>query len=227
METSEINFKLGWNFTGCRPVFRLATELMDEVEGRNMIDGPGDDELIRRTRAGELRAFDTLVKRYQRKVYYLALRMVKSHDAADDIAQETFIRAYDAIESFKLGYSVFTWLYRICMNLSINHLKRGRRIMTESSFSEEAKPLERAAAGADPLDCAEMKEMGGRIQAAIDSLSPKYKAVFVLRIYEDMSYEEIAESLGISVGTVMSRLFRAREKMQEMLKEYRSDHGEM
>lgn len=200
---------------------------MSRVEEHKSAETPVDDELIRRTRQGDLRAFDALVRRYQRKVYFLAIRMVKNHDAADDVAQETFIKAYNALDSFKLGCSFFTWLYRICVNLSINHLKRGRRIMTESSFREEARPLERPAAGADPAGCMEMAELGERIEAAIDSLSPKYKAVFVLRIYEDMSYEEIAESLDISVGTVMSRLFRAREKMQEMLEEYRGDSSEM
>ncbi len=200
---------------------------MSRVERNEPAETPVDDELIRRTREGDLRAFDTLVRRYQRRVYFLAIRMVTNHDAADDVAQETFIKAYNALDSFRLGCNFYTWLYRICMNLSINHLKHGRRVMTESRFKEEAKPLERAASGADPLDCAVMTEMGERIETAIDSLSPKHKAVFVLRIYEDMSYEEIAESLDISIGTVMSRLFRAREKMQEMLAEYRSDSSEM
>ncbi len=200
---------------------------MSRVEQHEPAETPVDDELIRRTREGDLRAFDTLVRRYQRRIYFLAVRMVKNHDEADDVAQETFIRAYGALDSFKLGCNFYTWLYRICMNLSINHLKHGRRIMTGSRFKEEAKPLERAAPGADPLDCAVMTEMGERIEAAIDSLSPKYKAVLVLRIFEDMSYEEMAESLDISVGTVMSRLFRARERMQEMLEEYRSDSSEM
>jgi RNA polymerase sigma-70 factor (ECF subfamily) len=200
---------------------------MSGVEEQKPLEERSDDDLIRRTREGDLRSFGILVRRYQRKVYFLALRMVKNHDAADDIAQETFINAYNAIGSFKLGYNVFTWLYRICMNASINHLKRGRRVMTESRFEEETKPLERAAVGANPLDHCMEKEMERRIGEAIDSLSPKYKAVFVLRIFEEMSYEEIAESLEISVGTVMSRLYRAREKLQEMLKEYRSDSGEM
>jgi RNA polymerase sigma-70 factor (ECF subfamily) len=205
----------------------MATERMNGIGKRESAGEWSDDDLIAQTRRGDLRSFDALVRRYQRKVYFLALRMVKNHDAADDIAQETFIKAYRAIDSFKPGYNFFTWVYRICMNLSINHLKRGKRVMTESSFREEARPLEREAPGADPLDRVAAKEMEERIEAAVDSLSPKYKAVFVLRIYEEMSYEEIAGNLGLSVGTVMSRLFRAREKMQEMLKDYGSDSGEM
>jgi len=147
--------------------------------------------------------------------------MVKNHDAADDIAQETFINAYSAIKSFKIGYSFYTWLYRICMNLSINFLKRQKFVIPESQFEKETSPLEKEATGADPLNHLALKELENKIEKAIDSLPPKYRAVLVLRIYEDLSYEEIAKTLKISLGTVMSRLFRARERMQEMLKEYK------
>lgn len=182
---------------------------------------PNDDQLIRRTQEGDIQAFDILVRRYQKKIYFAAYRMVKSHDAADDIAQETFINAYTAIKSFKIGHSLYTWLYRICMNLSINYLKRQKFVVPESRFEEETSPLERESTGADPMELLEAKELGQKIEKAVDSLPPKYKAVLVLRLFEDLSYEDIAKTLKISVGTVMSRLFRARERMQEMLKEYK------
>lgn len=194
---------------------------MKAGEGQAAIDGLTDDELIVKAQKGDLRSFDLLVKRYQKKVYFVAYRMVKNHDAADDIAQETFINAYSAIKSFKAGYRLYTWLYRICMNLSINYLKRQKFVIPESRFEEEANPLERESPGPDPAESLASKELGQKIERAIDSLSPKYKAVIVLRIYEDLSYEEIAKALKISQGTVMSRLFRARERMQEMLKEYK------
>jgi RNA polymerase sigma-70 factor (ECF subfamily) len=194
---------------------------MIKDEGQAPFSQKEDDELILKAQEGDLRPFDLLVKRYQRKIYYLARRMVKGHDAADDIAQETFIKAYSAIKSFKIGYSFYTWLYRICMNLSINYLKRQKFVIPESQFEEETSPLEREAAGADPLNHLALKELEDKIEKALDSLPPKFKAVFVLRIYEDLSYEEIAKTLKISIGTVMSRLFRARERMQEMLKEYK------
>jgi RNA polymerase sigma-70 factor (ECF subfamily) len=201
---------------------------MNEIEGPAPFNKPDDDELILKAQAGDLRSFDLLVRRYQRKIYFLAYRMVKNHDSADDIAQETFIRAYSAIKSFKLGYGFYTWLYRICMNLSINLLKRQKFIIPESQLArtgklppeEEASPLEKEAPGADPLNHYALKELESKIDKALDSLPPKYKAVLVLRIYEDLSYEEIAGTLKISVGTVMSRLFRARSRMQELLKEY-------
>lgn len=194
---------------------------MSRSEGQAPFDQPTDDELILKAQEGDLRSFDLLVKRYQRKIYYLARRMVKSHDAADDIAQEAFINAYSSIKSFKIGYSFYTWLYRICMNLSINYLKRQKFVIPESQFEEETSPLEREATGADPSNHLALKELEDKIEKATDLLPPKFKAVLVLRIYEDLSYEEIAKTLKISIGTVMSRLFRARERMQEMLKEYK------
>ncbi len=180
-----------------------------------------DDELIARTAAGDRDSFDILVRRYQKKVYFLALRMMRNHDDADDMAQETFIRAYRAIGSFKPGCRFFTWLYRICMNLCINELKRGKHLLTESRFEEEEKVLERESETENPLDFSSGRELRRRIDGAIESLSPKYKSVFVLRVLEEMSYEEIAESLDISTGTVMSRLFRARETIQNLLREYK------
>jgi RNA polymerase sigma-70 factor (ECF subfamily) len=202
---------------------------MKESEGQAPFSQQTDDELILKAQKGDQSSFDLLVKRYQKKIYFLAYRMVKNHDSADDIAQETFINAYFAIKSFKMGYSFYTWLYRICMNLSINYLKRQKFVITESQFAqtgkrpleEETSPLERMATGADPLNHLALKELENKIERAMDSLPPKYKAVLVLRIYEDLSYEEIAKTLKISLGTVMSRLFRAREKMQDELKEYK------
>ena len=193
---------------------------MNKNDEQSPFNHQDDDKLISKVKEGDLYSFDLLVKRYQKRIYFLAYRMVKNHDAADDIAQETFINAYKSIKSFKAGYSFYTWLYRICVNLSINYLKREKFVLSESQFEETSSPLERKAAGSDPSNHLALKELENKIAEAIDSLSPKYKAVLVLRIYEDLSYEEIAKTLKVSLGTVMSRLFRAREKMQKMLKEY-------
>ncbi|MGB8658342.1 MAG: sigma-70 family RNA polymerase sigma factor [Candidatus Zixiibacteriota bacterium] len=194
---------------------------MNKSEGSGRLEEQQDDELIRKAQGNDLYAFDLLVRRYQKKIYYLAYRMVKDHDAADDIAQETFIHAYSAIRSFEIGHSFYTWLYRICMNLSINLLKRQKLVISESQFGEQPSPLEKEAQKTDPSDHLASKELELKIERALNSLPPKYKAVLILRIYEDSSYEEIAHVLNISVGTVMSRLFRAREKMQDMLREYK------
>ncbi len=194
---------------------------MNKNDERASFNHQNDDKLISKVKEGDLYSFDLLVKRYQKRVYFLAYRMVKNHDAADDIAQETFINAFKSIKSFKAGYNFYTWLYRICVNLSINYLKREKFVLSESQFAETSSPLERETAGSDPSNHLALKELENKIEKAIDSLSPKYKAVLVLRIYDDLSYEEIAKSLKVSLGTVMSRLFRAREKMQKMLKEYK------
>lgn len=196
---------------------------MVEPEGKTVFKCEDDEKVIAKAQEGDLFSFDHLVKKYQKKMYTLAYRMVKNHDAADDIAQETFINAYSSIKSFKLGYSFYTWLYRICMNLSINYLKRQKFVIPESQFEEEVSPLEKKTESEDPLSLLVQKEQERKIEQAIDSLPPKYKAVFILKVYEDLSYEEIAQTLKISLGTVMSRLFRARERLQELLKDVVSD----
>ncbi len=194
---------------------------MKEVEGQRQYND-NDDELILKVQKGDSYSFDLLVKRYQKKIYFLAYRMVKNHDYADDLAQETFIHAYSAIQTFKVEYSFYTWLYRICMNLSINFLKRQKFMIPESQFEEGASPLEKETSRVDPSNHLASKELEIKIDKALNSLPPKFKAVLILRIYDDLSYEEIAQTLNISTGTVMSRLFRARERMQEMLKEYKN-----
>jgi len=196
---------------------------MVEPEGKTVFKIEDDKGLIAKAQEGDSYSFDLLVKKYQKKIYFLAYRMVRNHDAADDVAQETFINAYSSIKSFKLGYSFYTWLYRICMNLSINYLKRQKFVISESQFEEEVSPLEKETESEDPLSLLVQKEQERKIEQAIDSLPPKYKTVFVLRVYEDLSYEEIAQALNISLGTVMSRLFRARERLQELLKDMVSD----
>jgi RNA polymerase sigma-70 factor (ECF subfamily) len=105
------------------------------------------------------------------------------------------------------------------MNLSINHLKRQKFVIPESQFEEEASPLEKEAITEDPLSLLVQKEQERKIEQAIDSLPPKYKTVFILKVYEDLSYEVIAQTLKISLGTVMSRLFRARKRLQKLLKD--------
>lgn len=192
---------------------------MVESKRKTVLKIEEDEGLIARTQEGDLYSFDLLVKKYQKRIYFLAYRVVKNHDAADDIAQETFIHAYSSIKSFKVGYSLYTWLYRICMNLSINYLRRQKFVIPESQFEEEVSPLERETTKEDPLSLLVQKEQERKIEQAIDSLPAKYKMVFILKVYEDLSYEEIAQTLKISLGTVMSRLFRAREKLQELLKD--------
>ncbi len=177
-----------------------------------------DRELIRKTKQGNLHSFEGLVKKYQKNIYRLAFRMTKDHDTADDIAQETFVKAFTSIGSFKEEYSFHPWVFRICMNLSINYLKRKKFMVSESELLP--RKLEDSKATGDPMSQLIRDELMDRVESSIDALPPPFKAVFILKVYEELSYEQIARNLKISVGTVMSRLFRARERLQKSLKDY-------
>jgi RNA polymerase sigma-70 factor (ECF subfamily) len=147
--------------------------------------------------------------------------MTRRHEVADDIAQETFVRAYTQLHRFELGRPLAPWLTRIAANLSINYLTRAAR--REQPIAEEAMasglPAEDSE-GSDPQRSLLSSEFARALDEAVDGLPPEQKAVFVLRVHEDMRYDDIAESLGISMGTVMSRLHRARAKLKVVLKDY-------
>ncbi len=176
-----------------------------------------DGELIEATQQGQLSAFDELVRRYRRRVYAVAFQMTYNKEDADDLSQETFLRAYNAIASFKKGYKFYTWLYRIVVNLAINLMKKRKPLnyedypgMLETHGSEEYNPSKTA----------QNEETLRKVRRALEQLSPVYKSVFVLRVFQGLSYQEISEALEISKGTVMSRLNRARTKLQTLLIEY-------
>jgi RNA polymerase sigma-70 factor (ECF subfamily) len=180
-----------------------------------------DRDLVARSLDGDRDAFEAIVRNYQRRVYGVALRMTRRHEVADDIAQETFVRAYTQLHRFELGRPLAPWLTRIAANLSINYLTRAAR--REQPIAEEATSSGLPAAdseGSDPQRSLLSSEFAGALDEAVDKLPPEQKAVFVLRVHEDMRYDDIAESLGISLGTVMSRLHRARAKLKVMLKDY-------
>jgi len=179
---------------------------------------PGPDEtfLLARARQGDLAAFETIVRRYQRRVYGVALRIVRAHDVADDVAQEAFVRAWRSLDRFELGRPFGPWVCRIAANLAVNHVRSPRA-------REEGLPegyAETRSSDPGPLGAVLDAEAREVLDEAMGGLSPEQRAVFVLRAVEDMSYEEIAGALGISQGTVMSRLFRARERLAKALAPY-------
>ena len=180
-----------------------------------------DRNLIARTLEGDRDAFEAIVKQYQRRVYGVALRMTRRHEVADDIAQETFLRAYTKLHRFELGRPLAPWLTRIAANLSINYLTRAAK--KEQPLTDEATSSGLPAAGpevSDPQQSLLSSEFARALDEAVETLSPDQKAVFILRVHEEMRYDDIAESLDISLGTVMSRLFRARQKLKDLLKNY-------
>jgi RNA polymerase sigma-70 factor (ECF subfamily) len=183
-----------------------------------------DRELVHLAQRGDQQAFRRLVERYQRRVYQLALGMVKDPDEAMDIAQETFVRVHRYLPSFKGDSSFFTWTYRIAVNLCLDAgRKKGRGEPVE--FDERQAEVEAAmdppsAALAGPQRNALNRELAGKIEEALAGLSENHRAILLLREVEGLSYEELSQTLGIRKGTVMSRLFHARLKMQRKLREY-------
>lgn len=176
-----------------------------------------DAPAIRRAKEGDMDAFESLVRRYQQPIYALCRRLTGAHQAADDIAQDTFIRAYLNLSAFEDGRPLFPWLRRIALNGALNHLKARRR---ERPLAGEDRPPDRAGAPApaDPtLDGIVRAEFDARFRQALESLPGDQKSVFVLRFHEGLSYAEIAAALDIPGGTVMSRLNRARRRLKLLL----------
>ncbi|NLI98386.1 sigma-70 family RNA polymerase sigma factor [bacterium] len=171
--------------------------------------GPPEDEkkLLIEAKNGDFGAFSKLVERYQRKVYTVIYRFVRNHHEADDLAQETFIRAFKAIERFDVNYPFSPWIYRIAINLTLNHLKKKKLKIADVD-------LEFQSSGETPETTALKDETRKKVHKAIASLPLKLRQVLVLRVYEDWSYTRISEVLEIPVGTVMSRLSRAREMLK-------------
>ncbi len=183
-----------------------------------------DLELVKRCQQGDLRSFDHLVTRYRGKVYGMCYHLVQNDQDAWDLAQEAFIKAWKALPSFKGDSSFYTWLYRIAHNASYDWLRK-KRIQGDGEFNDEiGRPV---AAGAEavpkgdfqPDEVLKNRELGVRIHEAIAQLSPDHRTVILLREVEGHSYEEIAQATTSSLGTVMSRLFYARKKLQELLKD--------
>jgi RNA polymerase sigma-70 factor (ECF subfamily) len=185
---------------------------------------PADDgELVAAAQRGDKAAFRTLVERYQRRAFGVALALVRDEQDAREVVQEAFLRAYRNLSKFKGDSAFFTWLYRIVTNLSIDLTRRpGRRtVELDLDSMSEAEDLDVPTMGiphaTDPADMLRRGELGARLQAAFDALPSYHRAVIVLREIEGLSYEEMGQSLGVSKGTIMSRLFHARLKLQRAL----------
>lgn len=180
-----------------------------------------DRRLILRAQAGESRAFRLLVERHQRRVFAIALGLVRDEQDAREIAQEAFLRVYKGLPQFHGGSSFFTWLYRIVTNLSIDLMRKPSRREAELHFALEGDDTESAllphASHADPFDVVRRGQLSLRIQRALDTLPAYHRGVILMREVEGMSYEEMAEAMQVSKGTIMSRLFHARKKLQRAL----------
>ncbi len=188
-----------------------------------------EHSLVERAQKGEQAAFEELVRRYQGKAYGIAVGMLHDSEAASDVVQDAFLKAYRHLGRFQGGSSFYTWFYRIVVNLSIDHIRRRKRSARIEYDDGIARPELGEQKGTDlaprymdsnPAKAYQRRRLAQEIARCVDALSPKHRAVIVLREYEGLSYNEIAEVLGIAKGTVMSRLFHARKRLQEMLGEY-------
>jgi len=183
-----------------------------------------DQKLIARCREGDQAAFRELVERYQRKVYGLAHGML--HNAADamDVTQEVFIKVHQYLGNFKGSSSFYTWVYRIAINLCIDQLRKDAKSQTvdyddalDHDYGEEAGELLPSTWDMNPGKALDRKELSQMIQSALQTLSPNHRAVLLMREVEGLSYTEMAEVVQCNKGTIMSRLFHARRRMQEAL----------
>lgn len=174
-----------------------------------MTSEPDDNELVRECLGGDEHAFEILLLRYQGPVFNAVWRMVRDRDQATDLTQTAFLKAYEQLGKFDSSHKFFSWLYRIAVNEAINHVKRNRRL----------EPLagDWASGTLSPEDAVVGSDLSSHVQDALMSLSSDYRAVLILRHFEDCSYDEMAQIVGVPEKTVKSRLFSARRQLKERL----------
>jgi RNA polymerase sigma-70 factor (ECF subfamily) len=207
-------------------VNKRAREASISPDAREARDNVDDVELVDAARAGDRAAFRALFERYHRRAYSLAFGVVHNADDALDVVQDAFIKAHRYLDKFEGTSSFYTWLYRIVMNLAIDHLRKHRKSRAVD-FSDTTVKEDDAAVGDEDLlpkilgghpgRALVDKEIRQRIEAALEELSENHRAVLVMRELEGLSYEEMAQVMGCSKGTIMSRLFHARRNMQKRL----------
>ena len=178
-------------------------------------------DLVLAAKNGDRAAFKTLAERYYGRIHRMLTSLTRNEDTALDLTQETFVRAIQALPDFNMTSSFYTWIYRIARNLALDRFRRTKTAGRQNEYDDgigqataaglgQTVPLEpsRAVAAQESLDV---------VRAALDELRPEYREIILLREVEDMTYEEISETLGLKMGTVMSRLFQARMKLREIL----------
>jgi RNA polymerase sigma-70 factor (ECF subfamily) len=190
---------------------------------------PGDEipdrELVAQSRQGDTSAYSELVRRYQRKIYALVYNMTSNKEDAEDLVQDVFVKAYASLKNFKGDSSFYTWVYRIAVNRTINFVKQRRR-RTGVSLDNMDEGVERDPAYVElvaresPVRDASIGELQIKLNAALQKLSEKHRAVVVLHDIQGVPHDEIARMLGTSQGTVRSRLFYARQQLQNELKDF-------
>ena len=190
----------------------MSAKVINFSPGPVYVDQDADDlALVARCRAGDTRAFEPIVERYQRVLYTVALRMLGNTEEANDVAQNAFVKAFQKLDSFDPNRRFFSWIYRILVNECLN-VRRDQRPL------EPISPDLAESSGRSPADLFENAERRRRVQAAILELPADYREVVVLRHFADLSYEQIGETLDLPAKTVKSRLHTARTRLAEMLR---------
>jgi len=175
---------------------------------------------VKESLSGDANAFEWIVRKYQKRIYFAVLKMVMNHDDANDVLQDTFIKAYTKLDTYDTDYPFYPWLYRIAINTALNHQKkktRDRLLSLEVSDDNHHEVLTKPP---DQMTEMEGDELAVKLKEALGKLPPEQRLVFSLRVQEGFSYQEISDYLEISMGTVMSRLSRAREKLRALLQNY-------
>ena len=180
-----------------------------------------DGNLVARAKKGDIDAFAELARRYQEKVYYTLLSLTKNQQDASDLAQEAFMQAFKSIKRFKQRSSFYTWIYRIAVNLTLNFLKRKKREERKEVFNESLSGYKESEDSSfSPDERSLKKELSEKLQEAIDTLPPTFKASFTLVVFQGMTHGQAARILGCSENTVSWRMHKARKILQARLKPY-------
>ncbi len=182
-------------------------------------------DLVQRARRGDIAAYDDLVRRYQERIYATVYHMTANHEDASDLAQETFIKGYQALKSFKGDSSFYTWVYRIAVNKTINFLKQRKNrtylSLNDLDFNAEHDPdLVALISDKTPRRDVSLSELQEKLNAAMLKLSPVHRLVVTLHDVQGLSHEEIGKIMDCNIGTVRSRLFYARQQLQAHLSDY-------
>ncbi len=188
-------------------------------------DAAEDQKLVKRARGGDLESYDELVRRYQERIYATIYHMTANHEDANDLAQETFIKAYQALNSFKGDSSFFTWVYRIAVNKTINFLKQRKNkthmSLNDLDFNAEHDPdLVALVSDKTPRRDVNLIELQEKLNGAMQKLSEIHRLVVTLHDVQGLSHEDISRIMGCNTGTVRSRLFYARQQLQAYLSDY-------
>jgi RNA polymerase sigma-70 factor (ECF subfamily) len=181
--------------------------------------------LVRQARHGDLEAYDELVRSYQERIYATIYHMTANHEDANDLAQESFIKAFQVLKSFKGGSSFYTWLYRIAVNKTINFLKQRRNrvhmSLDDLDVNTEHDPdLLALISEKTPQRDANLAELQEKLNNAMLKLSEPHRLVVVLHDVQGMGHDEVARVMGCNIGTVRSRLFYARQQLQALMADY-------